>query len=634
MSLFSSKDPTARSAGSSRSITQKIAIAVVLVNIVGLAVTSFAITRMSTSAQMETAERSWLHDTIQIGTQAAGGVKWAKVEAIRSAYQVFSDDPSLSMIGFAAFNKAGERLDVWIQADADTAALEDILAKSDTGTNGPTVAGSSDHVLVSAPLPADKDGQSLGQIKTVWSTAAIAASSRAFALQTMAIQAFILILSVAMLLYAMRRFVGRPLADVNLRIGALQAGDISSDIPHSDKGDEIGVVARALAAFCEASRSKLEADAEMERQRQALDAERQTNMSKAERSAQAQRQVVEQLGAALERLAAGDLTVRVPDLGGEFAALEANFNRALEALEDTVATIDGAQKAVQGASDNLGNSTDELAKRTEQQAAALEQTAAALDEVTATVKASAGQAIEAGELVGSTRDAATSSAEIVRAAIAAMGRIEESSSRIAQILKVIDDIAFQTNLLALNAGVEAARAGEAGKGFAVVAQEVRDLAGRSANAAKEIKDLIEQSGTQVSSGVDLVNQTGQSMDQIERQIGEISQKINVISTSAREQSTGLSQINTAINEMDTMTQKNAAMVQDSNASSQKLAEECERLATVVRSFNLTGKVSHGRVSQEPRPQHGGTSAPARQPARHRTHGNAALAQSTESWEEF
>ena len=638
MGIDVKKDLTGKAKGSSRSITQKIAITVILVNLLGLAVTSFAISEMSGASQMEMAERNWLKDTTQIGAQAAGGVKWGKTEAIRSAYEIFQNDPKLALVGFTAFNQAGEQVDVWTRSETPDASITQALASNPGEMTNAFVEDGADTVVVSAPLPPGKDGVSLGQIKTVWSTVDIAMSAREFALKAMASQIAVLIIAVAILLFAMRKFVGRPLADVNQRIGELQAGNITAPVPHSEKSDEIGVVARALTEFCEAAQLKLDADAEMVRQREQLDAERQANMSETERSSQSQRKVVQELGTALEKLAAGDLTARVPDLGGEFAALQDNFNRSLSALEQTVGTIDSAQQAVKQASDSLGSSTDELARRTEQQAAALEQTAAALDEITATVKASSEQATDAGDLVGSTRDAATSSSEIVRSAITAMGRIEESSSRIAQILKVIDDIAFQTNLLALNAGVEAARAGEAGKGFAVVAQEVRDLAGRSATAAKEIKDLIEQSGAQVSNGVDLVNRTGLSMEQIEKQITEVAQKIDAISRASREQSTGLSQVNMAINEMDTMTQKNAAMVQDSNTSSQNLAGECQRLADVVTSFKLTGAASHARGASSPRPvpatgRKTGAPRAAGQP-QYQTQGNAALAQNTDTWEEF
>jgi len=631
------KSSANKAQGSSRSITQKIAITVILVNLLGLAVTSFAISQMSGASQMATAERNWLKDTTQIGAQAAGAVKWGKTEAIRSAYEVFQNDPKLALVGFTAFNQAGEQVDVWTRSETPDASISQALASNPGEMTNAVFEERAGAVVVSAPLPAGKDGVSLGQIKTVWSTADITISAREFALKAMASQIAVLIVAVAILLFAMRKFVGRPLADVNQRIGELQAGDITAPVPHSEKGDEIGVVARALTEFCEAAKLKLDADAEMVRQREQLDAERQANMSESERTSQAQRKVVQELGTALEKLADGDLTARVPDLGGEFAALQDNFNKALSALEQTVGTIDSAQQAVKQASDSLGSSTDDLARRTEQQAAALEQTAAALDEITSTVKASSEQATDAGDLVGSTRDAATSSSEIVRSAIAAMGGIEASSSRIAQILKVIDDIAFQTNLLALNAGVEAARAGEAGKGFAVVAQEVRDLAGRSANAAKEIKELIEESGTQVSNGVDLVNRTGLSMEQIEKQITEVAQKIDAISRASREQSTGLSQVNMAINEMDTMTQKNAAMVQESNMSSQKLAGECQRLADVVTSFKLSG-ASHARVASSPRPGPSTTprttaSRAAAQP-QYQTQGNAALAPSTDNWEEF
>jgi HAMP domain-containing protein len=270
--------------GSARSITQKIAITVIVINLLGLVVISFAISQMSGASQMATAERNWLKDTAQIGAQAAGGVKWGKTEAIRSAYEIFQNDPKLALVGFTAFNQAGDQVDVWSRSETPDTGLAQVLNANPGEMKEATIEEGSSWVVVSAPLPAGKDGVSLGQIKTVWSTDDIAMSSRDFALKAMASQIAVLIIAVAILLFAMRKFVGRPLADVNQRIGELQAGDITTPVPHAEKGDEIGVVARALTEFCDAARQKLEADAEMARQREQLDAERQANMSETERS--------------------------------------------------------------------------------------------------------------------------------------------------------------------------------------------------------------------------------------------------------------------------------------------------------------------------------------------------------------
>src|SRR5690606_15509369 len=190
-------------------------------------------------------------------------------------------------------------------------------------------------------------------------------------------------------------------------------------------------------------------------------------------------------------LSHADLTQEMPGhFQGDFAELQANVNGAMLTLRSTTTGILSTAGAITGNSRELSAAADLLAHRTEQQAASLEETAAALEEITTTVKASTTRAIEASEIVREAKDSADKSGDIVQNAISAMGRIEQSSQKISQIISVIDEIAFQTNLLALNAGVEAARAGEAGRGFAVVAQEVRELAQRSANAAKEIKTLI------------------------------------------------------------------------------------------------------------------------------------------------
>ena len=177
-----------------------------------------------------------------------------------------------------------------------------------------------------------------------------------------------------------------------------------------------------------------------------------------------------------------------------------------------------------------------------------------------------------------------------------MGRIENASKEITQIINVIDEIAFQTNLLALNAGVEAARAGEAGKGFAVVAQEVRELAQRSATAAKDIKGLITKSGQEVTMGVKYVQATGASLSEIEAQVVKINDDIHAIATASREQSIGLQEVSSAINQMDQVTQQNAAMVEETAAVTSKLNEEAETLSDAVRQFVLADQRSHQRYA--------------------------------------
>ncbi|MCJ8519710.1 methyl-accepting chemotaxis protein [Pseudorhizobium tarimense] len=288
-------------------------------------------------------------------------------------------------------------------------------------------------------------------------------------------------------------------------------------------------------------------------------------------------------------LADADLTQTMNgQFQGAFAELQANVNATMVTLRATMNDVRGAASTINDKSAELSSAANDLSKRTEQQAAALEETAAALDEITATVRASSSRANEARDMVHETRQSAAKSGEIVRSAVDAMGRIEDSSNKISQIITVIDEIAFQTNLLALNAGVEAARAGEAGRGFAVVAQEVRELAQRSANAAKEIKTLITASASEVEGGVALVRSTGDALLEIENLVNRVNGHVESIATAAREQSTALGEINSSVNQMDQMTQKNAAMVEETTAASTTLAQESFQLQTMLQNFKLDG----------------------------------------------
>jgi methyl-accepting chemotaxis protein len=203
------------------------------------------------------------------------------------------------------------------------------------------------------------------------------------------------------------------------------------------------------------------------------------------------------------------------------------------------------------------------------------------------VRKTSENAASAADLAAAARTDATNSGTVVRDAVNAMTGIETSSRQIANIITVIDEIAFQTNLLALNAGVEAARAGDAGRGFAVVATEVRALARRSADAAKEIKAIISASGAQVSSGVKLVNETGETLLRITGQISQLSERVRDIATSSQEQANALNQINTAVGQMDHVTQQNAAMVEQTSAASLSLGNDASMLMDLVNEFKMS-----------------------------------------------
>jgi methyl-accepting chemotaxis protein len=298
-------------------------------------------------------------------------------------------------------------------------------------------------------------------------------------------------------------------------------------------------------------------------------------------------QATSSLATGLQRLASGDLGFQLLEpFALDFESLRHDLNTAVEQLSETMTSVASAAGVIDSGTREISMSSDDLSKRTEQQAATLEETAAALDEITANVSNASKRAEEARSVAIIANTSAAHSGAVVANAIEAMHRIEVSSSQIANIIGVIDEIAFQTNLLALNAGVEAARAGEAGKGFAVVAQEVRELAQRSAKAAKEIKGLICNSTTEVESGVKLVRETGEALKTIEKYVISINQHMDAIATSSREQSLGLAEVNTAVNQMDQVTQRNAAMVEETNAASATLAGESRKLHELISQFQL------------------------------------------------
>ncbi|SIQ94539.1 methyl-accepting chemotaxis protein [Rhizobium sp. RU35A] len=333
----------------------------------------------------------------------------------------------------------------------------------------------------------------------------------------------------------------------------------------------------------------------------ALAAERAKTEAERARAAADQQEALKAIDAALDQLAARDLTAEVHQtLAADFEQIKANYNRSVAELNNAMSDIYGAVDQVRAEVTGISSATDDMAKRAEQQASALEQTAATLEQITSISASTARRTAEVQQIVQASSEETVRSGAVVREAITAMQDIEGSSQKMTQIIGVIDDIAFQTNLLALNAGVEAARAGEQGKGFAVVAQEVRELAQRSAAAAREIKDLIDRSSADVNRGVSLVNRTGEALVTIGERVASINEHINSIAQSAREQSSGINEINTAVRSMDQITQRNAALMEETSASTQNLVAISGSLGELLGRFRTRGQQRHVPAEERPR----------------------------------
>ena len=337
----------------------------------------------------------------------------------------------------------------------------------------------------------------------------------------------------------------------------------------------------------------------------------------------------------LGAMSRGDLSERITrDYEGSFGQLKNDANTTADKLTDIITKIRNSSGAISAAANEIAQGNADLSQRTEEQASSLEETASSMEEMTSTVKQSSENAQQANSLAQEAQIKAQQGGEVVSNAVDAMSAINASSKKIADIIGVIDEIAFQTNLLALNAAVEAARAGEQGRGFAVVAGEVRNLAQRSAAAAKEIKDLIRDSVEKVEDGAQLVNESGQTLSEIVSSVEEVTSMIREIAEAAREQTAGIEQVNTAITQMDEMTQQNAALVEQASAAGEAMADQAKNMNTVVEFFSFSGSSVNASEKQE---RYQRTAYENASPVAGTVHQRATrktLAADDEEWEDF
>jgi methyl-accepting chemotaxis protein len=303
------------------------------------------------------------------------------------------------------------------------------------------------------------------------------------------------------------------------------------------------------------------------------------------------RSVLRQLGgepseaiAIMAEVTAGNLAVKVPAAPAD--SLVGGLQAMIDSVRKTIVQVRTATDSIATASAEIATGNQDLSTRTEQTASNLQQAASSLDQLTGAVKQSADSARQANQLASSAAEVAARGGSVVAQVVTTMEEINTSSKKIADIIGVIDGIAFQTNILALNAAVEAARAGEQGRGFAVVASEVRSLAGRSAEAAREIKTLIGASVERVETGTRLVADAGQTMKEIVGSVQRVTDIIGEITAASSEQSDGIGQVNASVVQLDQMTQQNAALVEESTAAAESLREQAGKLAHVVATFKL------------------------------------------------
>ena len=512
-------------------------------------------------------------EAIYIATPHPFHTEWA-IKAAEAGKHVLVEKP----IGLTAFEAdamfdAARKAGVFMgeafmyRLHPQTAKLIDVVKSGDQMGAQAAVRAAGKAVLVTdavLPLRKLRDVQS----EAIDANTASQAHAITLAWATLALGGVLLIGLPFFLSRMLSRAIAAPITLLTQTMKQLAQGNNDIDIPDADRHDELGEMARAVEVFRDAARMRVAAVADRER-------------------------AMACLADGLHALADADLTVRLDGLPADFQALADHFNQALGRLAAAMRTVKGSIASINSTTSEIKQATIDLSNRSERQAANVQASASAMADITRKVMEYADLTNNANQAMAEARSEAARGGDVVGRAIAAMSDVDQASREIAEIITLIDGIAFQTNLLALNAGVEAARAGEAGKGFAVVASEVRALAQRSAEAAQEIKARVGAVTEHVRSGSDLVHDTGESLQRIIAKVSSVGGVISAISETATQQSEGLSKINQAIGSMDGMTQQNAAMVEETTAATESLAREVNMLAQSFASFRIEGGAGGG-----------------------------------------
>ena len=602
--------------------------------------------------------------------QFAGSVRFAKMEAVEESFAQYAADADFGLSAAGAVDTLGNPI---LEFGEDAALVGEAVAVAQRAVEAEELISvrSGSHHIAAYPAYFGKDLELAGAVVMSWDlsihSAAIIGQQVTNGLVALAIAA----LATGALALFLMRHVTVPMRRLTSTSSALAQGELDIAVDGTKRRDELGDMARAVEIF-RANSARIREMTDEEAQRivadrathQAMMQQLQTafgevvdaavagdfsrrvdaefpdsELNSLARSVNALVETVErgltETAEVMGSLAETNLTRRMEgDYAGSFARLKADTNRVADNLTAVVTRLRGTSIDLRTATGEILSGANDLSERTTKQAATIEETSAAMEQLAGTVLENAKRATVASENAGNVMHAAEDGGQVMHQATDAMERITTSSSKISNIIGMIDDIAFQTNLLALNASVEAARAGEAGKGFAVVAIEVRRLAQSAAQASSEVKVLIEQSSGEVGSGSKLVAQAAEKLTAMLDGARRNSALLEDIARESREQASSIEEVNVAIRQMDEMTQHNAALVEETNAAIEQTESQAAELDEIVATFTLAGSAAASeapprRQAHSPAARREEVGSAAR---KYLTQGNAAL--KAEDWSEF
>ena len=653
------------------SLTQKIVGLVLFALVMGAAAISYVSATQNGALLRSELHRANITLSAASTEQLAGGIRFAKADALMTAYAGLDSSLGEQFAAGASYNLEGALIATTLDNATDNAAMTD-MAKQALASDAIESTFVGQIAYVAVPAHFGPEGATVGVAAYAWDLSeSLAAQSQTLVTAALAGVAVTAALVVG-LYFVIRMMITGPLLKL-VRTATEIAKDPSSvdEVPSTNRSDELGAMARAIEVFRENGqkvaqmteaeaaqvlRSQAERAAMMQELQRAFgnvvdaaiagdfsqrveaefpDAELNTLAGSVNTLVETVDRGLDETGQVLASLADTNLTKRVNGVyKGAFAKLKDDTNAVADKLTDIVGQLRRTSRGVRSATGEILAGANDLSERTTKQAATIEETSATMEQLASTVLESAKKAEEASAKSKTVSQTAAEGGEVMNQATGAMEKITSSSAKISNIIGMIDDIAFQTNLLALNASVEAARAGDAGKGFAVVAVEVRRLAQSAASASADVKVLIEQSASEVAGGSKLVADAAGKLEAILEGIRENSLVMEGIARDSKEQASSIEEVNVAVRLMDEMTQHNAALVEETNAAIEQTEGQASELDRIVDIFVLEDGPVAAKVPlvEEPRGGIKGLQDKVKQAAKaYISHGNAAVAQ---DWNEF